>query len=237
MRRLAWPLLALATAVGALPARAGGSGRSVSGIRWEEGSRAPADAWLEDDGCPARTGATETAPLTGPREVAWRMSVAGEVEGEPLAFGGKVFVVERAGAKAILHVLLAATGVERYRQAFDCSLPLAPCVDAGRILLRASPRALQGFTVGEKALALRWTLSAKAAVGPPAPVYWMHQLGRAAPRELRLDGEEFMKAVNGQLRAEYSQNWLSRGWGSISFLNAQPWRDRAHLISVASQTL
>jgi len=77
----------------------------------------------------------------------------------------------------------------------------------------------------------------KAAIGPPAPVYWMHQLGRAAPRELRLDGEEFMKAVNGQLRAEYSQNWLSRGWGSISFLNAQPWRDRAHLISVASQTL
>lgn len=34
---------------------------------------------------------------------------------------------------------------------------------------------------------------------PPAPTYWMHQLGRAAPPELRLDGEQFGRYVGGML--------------------------------------
>jgi hypothetical protein len=31
--------------------------------------------------------------------------------------------------------------------------------------------------------------------GPPAPAYWMHQLGRAGPPELRLDGEQLARVV------------------------------------------
>jgi hypothetical protein len=34
---------------------------------------------------------------------------------------------------------------------------------------------------------------------PPPPTYWMHQLGRSAPAELRLDSKQLARAVNGLL--------------------------------------
>ena len=34
---------------------------------------------------------------------------------------------------------------------------------------------------------------------PPAPAYWMHQLGRAGPPELRLDGEQLARVVRSLL--------------------------------------
>jgi len=34
---------------------------------------------------------------------------------------------------------------------------------------------------------------------PPAPTYWMHQLGRAGPPELRLDGEQLERVVRSLL--------------------------------------
>ncbi len=34
---------------------------------------------------------------------------------------------------------------------------------------------------------------------PPHPTYWMHQLGRAAPSELRLNGDQLARVVNGLL--------------------------------------
>ena len=34
---------------------------------------------------------------------------------------------------------------------------------------------------------------------PPAPVYWMHQLGLAAPPDLRLDGDRLARVVRGLL--------------------------------------
>ena len=34
---------------------------------------------------------------------------------------------------------------------------------------------------------------------PPVPAYWMHQLGRAGPPELRLDGEQLERVVSGLL--------------------------------------
>ena len=88
-------------------------------------------------------------------------------------------------------MLSTATGVERLKQSFDTSLPLAPCVQDGRLLLRTSPRTIQGFTVGEKGLVPRWTLTAKTAVGPPIlvrdEVYVVVDGAIAAPR-LRLAG-------------------------------------------------
>src|SRR5205809_3461602 len=78
---------------------AGESQRGPSSITWVEGARAPVDAWLQDDGCAARTGATATPVFTGPREAAWKFEVKGEIEGEPLAWRGKTFVVEKTGTK------------------------------------------------------------------------------------------------------------------------------------------
>ncbi len=34
---------------------------------------------------------------------------------------------------------------------------------------------------------------------PPVPTYWMHQLGRAGPPELRLDGNQLARVVSGLL--------------------------------------
>ena len=34
---------------------------------------------------------------------------------------------------------------------------------------------------------------------PPVPAYWMHQLGRAGPPELRLDGEQLERVVRSLL--------------------------------------
>jgi len=34
---------------------------------------------------------------------------------------------------------------------------------------------------------------------PPAPAYWMHQLGLAAPSDLRLDGDRLARVVRGLL--------------------------------------
>src|SRR5205085_9925579 len=96
-RALASGVLA-AVAVLAAGAPAGhADDRGSSSIKWEEGGRAPADTWGQEDGCPARTGATETDVFLGPKEVAWRFGTQGEIEGEPLAWGARIVVVERAG--------------------------------------------------------------------------------------------------------------------------------------------
>ena len=153
------------------PAPVRGENRTSAGVKWVEGSRAARDTWTQDDGCPARTGATETELLTGPREVAWKFNAPGEIEGEPLAWMARTYVVERVGNKHTVHVLATATGVERAKQTFDSPLPLAPCVGEGRILLRSSPRTIQGFGLGEKGLVSRWTLTAKSSVGPPCLVH------------------------------------------------------------------
>ena len=167
MRTRAFGLLALLLGVTVASTRAADKNRGSSAIKWADGSRAASDTWSQDDGCPARTGATETEPMTGPREVAWKFNVTGEVEGEPLAWKGRTFVVERSGGKRTLHVLSTVTGAEKFKQAFDSNVPLAPCLTEGRILLRTTPRTLVAYAVGEKALVSRWTFTAKSAMGPP----------------------------------------------------------------------
>jgi hypothetical protein len=166
-----WSAALLLLAALLLPAaRSVEGGQSPSSVRWDEGSRAAADTWPMEDGCPARTGASETHLFAGPREVAWRYAVPGEIEGEPVAWRGVTCVVERAGTKRTLHVLHTATGVLRAKQTFDTPLPLAPCLTEGRVLLRTSPKTLQAFAFGEKALVPRWTVTGKSAVGPAIAV-------------------------------------------------------------------
>ncbi len=165
VRRVLVPLVVL-LALPCAPPDARGDGRGAAGVRWEEGSRAAPDTWTMEDGCPARTGAAESPPLLGAREVAWKFTVQGEVEGEPLAWKGTAVVVERAGTKRTLHVLSTATGVEKAKKTFDTPLPLAPSIADGRILVRSSPKTLTGFSASDKALAARWTFTAKSSVGP-----------------------------------------------------------------------
>lgn len=173
MRTIATRMLGLALLTGLAASiapgavRAGGEGLGPSSIKWADGSRAPADAWTQEDGSPARTGATATPAMTGPRELGWRFGVAGEVEGEPLVWKNRTFVAERSGNKRTMHVLDSATGVERFKQTFDTPLPLSPCVYDGRVVLRSSAKTLVGCSLGDKALVVRWTVTAKSAMGQP----------------------------------------------------------------------
>ncbi len=50
---------------------------------------------------------------------------------------------------------------------------------------------------------------------PPAPTYWMHQLGRAGPPELRLDGEQLARVISGLLATAGNQSRLVAGTGQM----------------------
>ncbi len=41
---------------------------------------------------------------------------------------------------------------------------------------------------------------------PPAPAYWMHQLAKAGPPPLRLDGEQLARVISGLLAAAAKQS-------------------------------
>ena len=53
---------------------------------------------------------------------------------------------------------------------------------------------------------------------PPAPTYWMHQLGRAGPPELRLDGERLERVVRSLL----PKGIVESGGRSESAVGAEP---------------
>lgn len=55
---------------------------------------------------------------------------------------------------------------------------------------------------------------------PPAPTYWMHQLGGAAPDELRLDGDQLARVVTGLLAGASRE----RGSGSVNAGDDEPVR-------------
>ena len=48
---------------------------------------------------------------------------------------------------------------------------------------------------------------------PPVPAYWMHQLGRAGPAELRLDGEQLARVISGLLATAGKSSRLAAGRG------------------------
>ena len=56
---------------------------------------------------------------------------------------------------------------------------------------------------------------------PPAPAYWMHQLGRAGPPELRLDGEQLERVVRSLLP---KASWSLAGGRSRQWVPNRSWR-------------
>ncbi len=50
---------------------------------------------------------------------------------------------------------------------------------------------------------------------PPVPTYWMHQLGRAGPPELRLDGEQLARVISSLLATAGNQSRREAGTGQM----------------------
>lgn len=137
------------------------------GVEFEDGAQAPEYGWSQDDGCPARTGASQARALRGVLERAWKAPAKeGSIEGEPLAWKDRVFVVERAGKRRVVRVLSAATGLEKSRWVVESPLPTLPCVGDSRLVLRTSPTVVEGLAVGDTMIARRWRAVAKEGIGP-----------------------------------------------------------------------
>ncbi len=135
-------------------------------VAFEDGALAPAHGWTQDDGCPARTGASAARPLRGELERAWKAtSKEGPFEGEPLAWKDRVFVVERGKTRRLVRVLSASSGAERARFAVEGGSPVFPTVGEGRLLLKTSPTTVEALSVGDAVLARRWKLTAKEGIG------------------------------------------------------------------------
>ncbi len=135
-------------------------------VAFEDGAQAPSHGWTQEDGCPARTGASAARPLRGDLERAWKATAKeGTFEGEPLAWKDRVFVVEQGKTRRLLRVLAASTGTERARYGVESASPLFPSVGEGRVLLKTSPTTVEALTVGEAVLAPRWRITAKEGIG------------------------------------------------------------------------
>ncbi len=164
--------LALVGALATAPPRA--AARPADGglaVEFEDGAQAPAHGWTQDDGCPARTGASAARPLRGPLERAWKASLSeGTLEGDPLAWKDRVYLVERTPKRRVLRVLSAASGGDRGRLGFETTVPLSPCVGEGRVVLQTSPTVVEGLSVGGSSLARRWKVVAQRGLGAPTMI-------------------------------------------------------------------
>lgn len=134
----------------------------------EDGSTAPPWAWTQDDGCPSRSGTGSARPIRGALERAWKFTLKeGTLEGEPLVWKERAFLVEKGAKRRILHVVSTATGIERASWVFDTSEPLHPCVGPGRVLVKTSATTVEAFGVGDSTLTRRWRIAAQESLGPP----------------------------------------------------------------------
>ena len=168
VRQLVWLSLLAFVGVGPAcpPSARAEPGDERLAVAFEDGAQAPAHGWTQDDGCPARTGASAARPLRGELERAWKVtSKEGPFEGEPRAWKDRVFVVERGKTRRLVRVLAASSGAERARFAVDGASPVFPTVGEGRLLLKTSPTTVEALSVGDAILTRRWKITAKEAIG------------------------------------------------------------------------
>lgn len=106
----------------------------------EDGASAPEGCWTTAAGCPARTASARTPPVSGPVAVAWEQTLRGEIEGEPLVWGGTVLAVsvDKDGLRTMTEISLA-TGKVLGRKTWRTSAPLLPSVSNGIVAVRAAP--------------------------------------------------------------------------------------------------
>ncbi len=134
-----------------------------------EGAIAAVNRWTVSGGSVARSGATLTAPLTPPVEVAWTFEPGGEIEGEPLVWDDRVLLVSRVSDdERDVHLLTLHDGrPATTRQRFRSPVPLEPSLWQDVVVLRAREDAIEAYRLGSRRLTRRWTFSPREAVGPP----------------------------------------------------------------------
>jgi len=77
----------------------------------DDGAVAPPGRWITSGGYPSRTGRSLSKPVRRAPEVAWRVNVRGEIEGEPLVWDGRVILsVRESPQRRAIHILDLETG-------------------------------------------------------------------------------------------------------------------------------
>jgi hypothetical protein len=173
-----------------------------------EGAAAPANAWLMDGGCAARTGRSLTRAIAGPVETAWEQTFKGEIEGEPLVVDAWVFVCVREAAARTLYVLDLGKGSIVGKKTFKTAAPLIPCLGPNVVVVRTSPTKVDAYRWKAPELTRIWGVDeadgVESIVTVGREVYVRHggavarfELGRRLPTWERASGFRGRLAVRG----------------------------------------
>lgn len=122
----------------------------------ETGAAAPDGCWVIEGGSFARAGAAATKPVAEglAKRWTWKPEAAGEIEGEPLAWGGLALVAVRgAGDTRRLVLIDLLDGAKCGEQVFKTKAPLAPSWWGSFVVVRAQPDRLEAWTVSGRKLA------------------------------------------------------------------------------------
>lgn len=143
IRAVAFVLLAMSVLV-ATPPRATAAPEDAKPGAPEDGSVAPDGCWSTVGGCPARTAAALTAPVTGTPAKAWEWTGKGEVESEPLVWGGAVYVTtcDKDDART-LTALAVTSGKVLAKKTWRGGGPLLANVWNGIVVVRAGPARIE----------------------------------------------------------------------------------------------
>lgn len=230
--RGAWLAAALALAPPAVA-------RDGDGERFLPAHPAPAGAWTVAGGNPARTRGTETPAPLAPPELAWTFEPKGRLEGEPLAWGDWIVVVDAlTEGERELGLLDRRSGASLGRPIrFRTSRPLAPTLWGDLLVVRAAEDELHSYALGRRGPRRTWRRRAEAPVGPPLlygdVVYFVEggtltawRVGRSQP--LWTDGTRYLGPLalaDGRvlgLQQRQQGDWYSIGVDAATGASEEP---------------
>ena len=195
MTGIAGVLLSLAAA--ALPASRGDDGL------------APPYCWHTAGGSAARTGASGSAPVRQPVEVAWRHEAGGVIEGEPLVWDDWILLSIRHGpGSRSLRALDLYTGEPLLPdREVGSKLPLEPSIWRDIVVFRADEHHLLGLRRGPRRFYQMWSWRDDEHVGPPLVV---------GSEVYVVVGDDLCRLVVGRDRPRWKLEGRFRGRASIS---------------------
>lgn len=131
-----------------------------------------ANRWPCAGGGPTHSGASSTAPVPAPIEVAWSHEAGGVIDSEPVVWDEMIAIgVQTGESEHRLRVLDVLTGDELVKErVFKSAVPLDPCIARGLVVVRSAANEISGWRVTKSALGQAWSYKFDAPVGPP--LFW-----------------------------------------------------------------
>ncbi len=145
------PRAALAAAFAVLTVAAFGVAPPPAARAADAGDR----EWNQTRGSSERSGATLLRPVASDPQIAWRRKLAGPLAGEPVSWGGVVFVPSRNGDFVELRGIDARTGNELFQRRLDKGTWADLAVWQGIVIVGEEGQ-LRGFPFKDGKLGMPW---------------------------------------------------------------------------------